>query len=236
MAGSMDGAALGGLELVDIDRDLYRNIVSLRHSQNLFDDLSDDPSDWEAAIRLETGHKPRHYESSDPVIHRPFEEAEFNAAIQYPFDHWSHSRFSQGHFGVWYGSETLETTVHESVHHWRQGLLADAGWQDLEGVAVERRVHLVYCHAALIDLLPKAKAWPALTSNDPANCQALGERLHHEGHPGLWTPSARCSGTNAAVFTPRVLSKPRTHCYLTYRLEGGRVLVQREPGATMMTL
>ena len=228
--------SLDGVRLHELNQDLLRNIVSLRVSQDLFDDLSDEPSDWQAAINLELAFKPAQFESPQPVIDRPFEDAAFVAAIQFPFDHWSQSRFSRGQFGVWYGSEKLETTVHETVYHWRNGLLADAGWAEREGVSVERRVYQVYCAGALIDLQPKADSWPELRANDYSACQALGERLHREGHPGLWTPSARCGGMNAAVFRAALLSNPRALCYLTYRLEGGAVKVYRNPEQLLMTV
>lgn len=228
--------SLDGLALLEINDDLYRNIVSLRVSQDLFDDLSDDPVDWQAAIELEAACKPLQYESRQPVIDRPFEDAEFISAVRFPFDNWSQSRFSRGQFGVWYGSPELETTLFETVYHWRNGLLADAGLEDYEGVSIERRVHLVHCRGALINLLPKAVEWPELRVDDYTPCQSLGERIHREGHPGLWTPSARCRGTNAAVFTPRILSDPRTYCYLTYRIESGSVVVLRDPDEVWMTI
>ncbi|WP_308364964.1 MULTISPECIES: RES family NAD+ phosphorylase [unclassified Microbulbifer] len=228
--------SLGGLALLEVDGDLYRNIVSLRVSQDLFDDLSDDPADWQAAIELEAACKPLQYESRQPVIDRPFEDAEFISAVRFPFDNWSQSRFSRGQFGVWYGSPELETTIFETAYHWRNGLLADAGLENREGVSIERRVHLVHCRSALINLLPKAAEWPELRADDYAPCQSLGERVHREGHPGLWAPSARCDGTNAAVFTPRVLSNPRPHCYLTYRIEGGAVKVWRDPETALMAI
>lgn len=220
--------SLDGLSLAGIKQDLFRNIVSLRASQDLFDDLSDDPADQQAAIELEMACKPGAFASSRPVIDRPFEEGDFFAAIRFPFDHWTASRFSRGQFGVWYGSAEFETTIHETCHHWRKGFLADAGWERKADVVIERRVHRVHCAAALIDLVRKAPDWPELVSDDYRFCQTLGEQVHHEGHPGLWTPSARCSGTNAAVFTPQVLSDPRPHCYLTYRTTGDGVEVYRE--------
>jgi len=33
-------------QLADIHQDVVRNIVSLRASQDLFDDLTDDPAEW----------------------------------------------------------------------------------------------------------------------------------------------------------------------------------------------
>lgn len=220
--------SLEGLTLHEVNQDLYRNIVSLRVSQDLFDDLSDDPADWTVAQNLEIHCKPPSFESHQPIIDRPFEDAEFMAAVQFPFDHWSHSRFSRGQFGVWYGSDDLPTTIYETVHHWRNGFLQDAGFDQLEQVIQERRVHLVYCRGALINLLPKQTQWPELRADDYTHCQRLGERIQNEGYPGLWTRSARCDGINAALFTPKILSNARIHCYLTYRLEAGQVKVWRD--------
>lgn len=227
---------LEGLTLKAVDSDLFRNIVSLRKSQDLFDDLSDDPEDWSAAIELEITCKPPQFQSGQPIIDRPFEEAAFFEAIRFPFDNPGASRFSSGYFGVWYASETLETTIHETVHHWRNGLLLDAGWQDVEGVAIERRVHLVRCNGALVNLLSMAKEWPELLSDDYSACQALGESFDRQGLPGLLTISARCSGVNAAVFNSNLLSNPRAHCYLTYRVEKGRVNVCRSEDEKLISV
>lgn len=228
--------SLSGLTLLDINKDLYRNIVSLRESQDLFDDLSADPADWQTAIELEASCKPPQYESRQPVIDRPFEDAEFVSAVHFPFDNWSQSRFSRGQFGVWYGCPELETTIFETVYHWRSGLLADAGLENCEGISIERRVHLVHGRGALINLLPQSPEWPELCADNYAPCQSLGERIHLEGHPGLWTPSARSAGVNAAIFTPRILSNPRTHCYLTYRIENGVVAVRRDPKQVLLVI
>ena len=232
----MTFGSLNGLTLREIKQDLYRNIVSLRQSQDLFDDLSDDPADWQQAVDLELQHKPIQFQSHTPVIDRPFEDAEFTSAVSFCFDNWAQSRFSRGQFGVWYGSPQIETTIYETAYHWRYGFLADAGLENEQGLTIERRVHLVYCASALIDLLPKKTQWPELQSNDYTHCQALGEKLHREGHPGVWTPSARCKGTNAALFLPRVLSNARTHCYLTYCIDGDDITVKRELNAVLLTI
>ncbi|HCN71268.1 MAG TPA: hypothetical protein DIS96_05955 [Pusillimonas sp.] len=223
-------ADLDGLTLKNVEQDLLRNIVSLRQGQDLFDDLSDNPQDWDSAINLELALKPPFYESEQPIIDRPFEDAAHFSAIQFPFDHIGQSRFSAGKFGVWYGSESLETTVYETVYHWQNTFLADAGLEQANDVTIERRVHNVRCDAALVNLVPIIASWPQLTANDYDDCQLLGAKLHRQGHPGIWTRSARCDGTNAAVFTPGVLSNPRDYCYLTYHRIDGRVDVYRDPG------
>jgi len=228
--------SLDGFKLHEVSGDLFRNIVSLRTSEDLFDDLSADPDDWQHAQTLEMTTKPPAFLSHQPVIDRPFEEPVFFEAIGFPFDNWSETRFSNGSFGVWYGCPELSTTVHETVYHWRNGLLGDVGLENEIGVAVERRVHLVQCQADLIDLIPAASAMLGLVSNDYAFCHTLGDRIHSQGHPGLWTPSARCDGANAAIFNSRVLSNPRPFCYLTYTIASAGVEVERAPGSLMMTV
>lgn len=221
--------SLDGLVLVEVKRELYRNIVSLRETQHLFDDLTNDPVDWQAAQQVEMDSKPLPYKSPQPIIDRPFEEAEFLDAIQHPFEagNWASSRFSRGNYGVWYGSKEVQTTVHETVFHWRQGLLADSGWEDREGVVIERRIHKVRCDTHLIDLTLMATRWLELRSDNYDFCQELGSVVQEEGHPGLWTPSARCDGTNAVLFTPDPLSDPTVHCYLTYVTRQNDVAVYR---------
>lgn len=222
------------LKLADTHDDLYRNIVSLRVSEYLFDDLSDQAEDWQAAIALELQTKPATYVSHTPIIHRPFEEAAWDEAIGFPFRRWTSSRFSDGSFGVWYGADSVTTTIHETVYHWRYGLLADAGFIE-PGIRIERRVHLVRCDAALVDLRNAVNKYPMLVDKkDYTLTHQVGGRLHREGHPGLATISARCRGVVYAILNPSVLSNPRSHCYLTYTTTANGVDVERSPGKVLL--
>lgn len=222
------------LTIVDTHRDLRRNIVSLRESRNLFDDLSADPAEQVLAQQVESAVKPLQYHSPTPVIHRPFEEAEWFDAIGWPFQHWQGSRYSDGSFGVWYGADSVEASVYETAYHWYHGLLLDAEGYAREAVAIERKVYNVACAALILDLRPRVGEFPALLHRtDYAFTQQVGARLRREGHPGLVTPSARYpEGLNYVVFNPAVLSNPRVNCLLTYRLNGGHILVERRPGRT----
>jgi hypothetical protein len=226
-----------GLALADTHRDVVRNIVSLRTSQDLFDDLTDDPEQWGLAQKVEDDTKPPSYRSHTPVIDRPFEDAAWFNAILWPFKHWQASRYSDGNHGVWYGSESVETTVYESVYHWHRGLLTDAGFE-AEQVVAERKVYAVACDAALLDFRLAVEEYPALLHPfDYGFTQAVGARIHREGHPGLLVPSVRRPrGENVAIFNAGVLSNPRHHCLLTYQLDGGRVRVEREPGQTWLSI
>ncbi len=224
-------------KLADIHQDVARNIVSLRESQDLFDDLTGDPAEWLLAQQVEDEVKPPPYSSRKPIIDRPFEDAQWFNAIAWPFKHWQASRFSDGSFGVWYGSESVETTVYESAYHWYRGLLSDAGFEQMAVIA-ERKVYWVACNAALLDFRQVADRHPDLLHpSDYTFCQAVGSRIHREGHPGLLTQSVRRpAGENLAIFNPAVLSNPRHNCQLTYRLEGGQIVVEKQPSTTWMTL
>lgn len=232
----MIDAVFSGLAVADIHDDLFRNIVSLRASEDLFDDLSDDPAARQAALNLELETKPPAFESPTPIIHRPFEEAAWNDAIGYPFRHWMRSRFSDGTFGVWYGASEIETTVYETVHHWRFGLLEDARFT-MPGVQIERKVYRVRCDAALLDFRRAIGHHPALIHpSDYSFTHQLGARLHREGHPGLVARSARCGGDTQAVLNPAVLSNPRQVCFLTYTTTADGVAIERNPGTVWITI
>jgi hypothetical protein len=225
------------LALADIHQDVARNIVSLLQSQDLFDDLTDDPAERLLAQKVEDEIKPPPYRSRTPVIDRPFEDAEWFNAIIWPFKHWQTSRFSDGTYGVWYGSDSVETTVYESAYHWYRGLLSDAGFERTTVVA-ERKVYSVACNAALLDFRKSAEDHPDLLHpSDYAYCQSVGSRIHREGHPGLLTQSVRRpAGTNVAIFNADILSNPRRNCQLTYRLEGDQIMVEKQPGMEWVRL
>lgn len=179
---------------------------------------------------MEQKSKPPQFESRAPIIDRPFEDAHWAAAIEWPFKHWQASRFSDGRFGVWYGSPDAETTVHESAFHWYNGFLRDAGFA-AEGVIGERKLYLVDCHASVTDLRPASRHFPLLL--DPVDyslCQQVGARLHFEGHPGLAAFSVRHPDhTNLAIFNPKVLSNTRLSMQVRYVIAGGCIRVQKQP-------
>jgi hypothetical protein len=225
------------LPLADVHEDVRRNIVSLRQSQDLFDDLTDDPAAWLLAQQVEDHVKPPLYRSRTPIIHRPFEDAEWFNAITWPFRYWQASRFSDGSYGVWYGSDTVETTVYESAYHWYRWLLSDAGFER-EAVVAERKVYAVTCAAALLDFRQATGDYPDLLhATDYAFPQMVGSRIHREGHPGLLIQSVRSpEGENVAIFNPTVLSSPRFDCQLNYRLDGDRIVIEKQTGRSWIEI
>jgi hypothetical protein len=193
-------------------RDLFRNIKGIRESQNLFDDLIDDEEDVDTAIAATDLSA---IETTDAFISRPYDYG-----VNFPFvtTNWQETRFGAGdRYGVWYGSETLETTIYESVFHWHKWVLAS--FPDENDVVVgERRVLQVACDAMLINLVGKEDEFPDLLSRRSYTfCQRVGAFLVDQGQSGVLVRSARCDGINAAIFRKERLSNVRDFCSLTYR-------------------
>ena len=220
---------------IDYHGDLVRNIKTIRESQDLFDDLSTDAEDWAVAIAAEGLD---YIPSPAPLITRPFD---YGVVITYPFvpQHWQQTRFSDGlQYGVWYGSLQVETTIYESIYHWRR-FIADTYASEDRTIAGERRVFDVRCDAILVDLRGKEDRFPQLVDRRSyAYTHGLGRYLHEQGQNGVLVRSARAEGMNGAMFRPGVLSAVRDRCYLTYLGNPVRdeVVVQRETGETWMTV
>ncbi len=204
---------------VDFRGDLVRNITGIRESQNLFDDLSSDSTDWDIAIAAEGAER---IPTEAALITRTFD---YGTVISYAFDtsHWHVTRFSDGSgFGLWYGSMEIETTVFETAWHWYQFVFDSFPAEDRE-ITSERRLFDVRCDALLIDLRGKESAYPDLVSRTSyAFTHQVGRYVHEQDLNGLLTRSARCGGTNAVVFKAERLSNVRDRRFLTYRLNVAR--------------
>ena len=218
----------------DFDEDAYRNIVSLRKSQDLFDDLTGGDASMSAiAVEAEARVK-----AGIPlgIIPRGFH---YTISIAYPFEHepYLKTRYGNGSYGVWYGALALNTTIHETAFHM---VKEETGIEGNTGlIHRERAVYRVHCKALLIDLSGKEAEYPDLVGQDYGFTRQVGERLRREGHPGLLAPSARHkSGINLVSFSPAILSDPRLSCYLTYTCDPVRrtVTVERTVGKAMLTL
>lgn len=209
-----------------VEEDVFRNIKGIHESQNLFDDLIDGEDDFKVAVLASSLGGAS---GPSPLITRPFD---YGSVISYCFDasNWQATRFSDGRwYGVWYGSRDLETTIHETVYHWRRFIMDSYGGED-RIITGERRVCLVACSALLVDLLGMEKDFPGLVDKrDYGFCQAVGAYLKEQDQNGLLVSSARCNGVNVAMFRPERLSNVRDHCYLVYRMNpaGSAVSVER---------
>jgi RES domain len=221
--------------VVDFDNQLYRNIKGIRESQSLFDDLGDDEDVLAAVVAECLDKRP----NTSPLISRPFD---YGTVITFPLlpVNWEQTRFSNSlAFGVWYGSLEVETTVYETVYHWRRFVLDSFPEEDREIIA-DRRLFKVRCQGILIDLRGKEGVWPALVNqNSYEFTQGLGDYLHKQRQNGLLVMSARCNGVNTAILNPSVLSNVLDVCYLIYKfnpVHNTVVDVERQPGVTWLQI
>ncbi|MEE4263369.1 MAG: RES family NAD+ phosphorylase [Desulfobacteraceae bacterium] len=220
---------------VDYTGQPYRNITTLRESEDLFDDLTGGDEDASAiAAEAEMRVKDQSVLRDPKIIHRGFDYT--RSIIEYPFKNEPtlFTRFGDGTYGIWYGSLEIRTTVFETGFHM---IKAERAVEGLDEVVVrERAVYRVKCRAILIDLRGKQESYPKLISDDYAFTQQIGQRMNTEGHPGLLAPSSRIEGTNMVIFNPDVLSDPRLHCYLTYFFDPQtlEIKVERTVGRTWL--
>lgn len=215
---------LGQAKNIAFDKTVFRNICSLIKTQDLFDDIAE-PEDYSLAQTIEEYAKPPYFESHQPIINRPFEEALWNESVQYPFENWQESRYSTGKFGVWYGASDLTTGVYETAYHWIKRMLTEER-EVPNGRIIERKVYTVDLKAVIFDLRPSCKKYPLLIAKDDYSLtQSIGSILHIQGHPGLISESARHTGQIQAIFNSKVLSNPRTACWFRYTIDNDRVLI-----------
>jgi hypothetical protein len=193
-----------------------RNITSIAPNKEAFASLLDDADDLDL-IHL-TIQKVR----SDISRKKELSDFYYTAAIEYPFKTvpFMQTRFSDGRYPVWYGSMTLETTLHETIYHAARYITSIAGIAEEGVVCRKRALYDVFCDALLIDVVSKEKDYPDLVSNDYRYTHEIGQYVKKGGYPGIVSRSARdSSGKNINIFKQSVLSNPNYLFDITYRFD-----------------
>jgi len=225
------------LKLIDVDQSLCRNITAPKESEKVYDDLTESPEDLVVAEEAEANAQPPYW-SGSPAVGFSALDLLWQDAIGYPFNKLQPSRFSDGSFGVWYGSDKLETSIYETAYHlYYKGVLDDANY-DAEGVVFERSIYFVKCSAELVDLRVDLQQYPDfLNKKNYTFCRSFGARLKYEGYVGLLTYSARYDiGLNFVILDYDVLSDPHYDCCLTYELQGDFIRVEKISGEFLMNI
>jgi hypothetical protein len=186
-------------EVVNFDKTVFRNTPILKASIDEFDDLIDDSFDRDFAHRF--------------IRENNIIESEIikNHAIDYVFSQKKlpPSRFSDDTFPAWYASLDPITTFHETCHHWLNDFLRDIYFPSKKNIFQERSLFSAECNSILIDLRNKANHIPELISKHESSyetTQTLGKTLYHQGHPGIYTLSARNKiGENIVIYNRNVI-------------------------------
>ncbi len=129
------------------------------------------------------------------------------------------SRFSDGAYGVYYGSRALDTAVEELTHH--TAVFMSRTKQP--PMRLEKRAVRACLSGKLHDT--RGKRLPEVCSTDDyAASQALGRRLKEAGSNGIVFDSVRQRGGEcAAVFRPPVLSRCRVGSDWIFEWDGEKV-------------
>jgi len=205
---------------------VFRNITSLRQSQDLFDDLIPDQDGRRIALAAEM----RMRTAPPGIIERGLAYSE---AVDYPFtsDNTVNSRYGDGTVRVWYGALDEETSLAETCWHQIKQI------QAIEGVSIPviryRAIYQVMAKGLFLELRGKELEFPELLDEDYAATQAIGKHVASEGLGGILYPSARWPDGNClAAFRADPLSNPVLMYYLTYRIDpvAGAVTIERAPG------
>ncbi|ROT95387.1 RES domain-containing protein [Altererythrobacter sp. FM1] len=200
----------------------YRIIPSRFPPIGLFEAVAD-PADLEAVFRIEAMTNDRLREEVGELTLVPVEDrvaGPGTSPIMAAFTHLNPAgdRFTDGSYGVFYASLTIETAIAETRHHRTRFLEATQE----PAQEIDMRVYAVDLDADLHDIRAMRDSYPAYYHpTSYAVSQELGRALRDAGSDGVVYRSVRDeSGECAAVFRPRLLSNCRQERHLCYVWDG----------------
>nr|WP_191229018.1 RES family NAD+ phosphorylase [Aurantiacibacter xanthus] len=200
----------------------YRIIPSRFPPIELFEAVAD-PADLEAVFRIEAMTNDRLREEVGELTLVPAEDrvaGPGTSPIMAAFTHLNPAgdRFTDGSYGVFYASLTIETAIAETRHHRTRFLAAT----EEPAQEIDVRVYAVDLDADLHDIRAMRDSHPAYYHpTSYAVSQDLGRALRDAGSDGVVYASVRDEGGEcAAVFRPRLLSNCRQERHLCYVWDG----------------
>lgn len=200
----------------------WRIIPSRYPPVELFERLAD-PADWDALIEVEALTNDRIRDEVGELALVPADERVSGpgaTVIMAAFTHLNPegSRFSNGTYGVFYASKTLDTSIAETRHH-RAAFMRATAQPKME---LEMRVYLVDLDAPIHDIRGRRSELPRVYHPlvyDAA--RQLAQKLRSQGSNGVAYDSVRHEGGECVgVFRPKILRKLRQERHLIYTWDG----------------
>lgn len=203
----------------------HRIVASRLPTIHLFERVAD-PADWDALYKLESMTNPRLREQAGDISLVPVADRVGGpnaSVIMAPFTHLAPqgTRFTDGHFGAYYGAESIDTAIAETRFH-RDNFLRATLQPPLE---LEMRCYLADVACELHDLRGRRDELPDVY--DPGSyvaSQRLGRELRDAGSNGVAFESVRRPGGQCvAVFRPRLIQNVRQSVHLRYAWDGNSI-------------
>ena len=203
----------------------FRIIPSRFPPVGLFDAVAD-PGDLEAVFQIEAITNDRlREEAGDLALVAPEDRiaGPGTTPIMAAFTHLNPdgNRFTDGTYGVFYASLTIETAIAETSYHRVRFLQAT----DEPAQELDMRVYSVDLKAELHDIRGMRESHPAFYHpTSYAMSQKLAGRLRAEGSDGIVYQSVRDEGGECVgVFRPRLLTNCRQERHLCYVWDGAAI-------------
>ena len=202
----------------------YRLINSAHPPIDLFEDIAD-PEDWLLLGSGESKTNPRLAQTIGNLDLVPEERRVGGPGASYlmaPFVHVSpdhQGRFHDGYFGAFYGAESFETALFETVYHTQ---IFCAATEEAPGWIADKRELIGKLDAVLTDI--RKGFDDLLDPHDYGRSQAFARERRADGANGIVYPSVRNpGGTCFASFHPDVVSAPVQGHHITYHWDGRKV-------------
>ena len=203
-------------------RPCYRIVPSRFPPVGLFDAVAD-PADLEAVFQIEAMTNDRlRDEAGEIALVTPEDRVSGpgTTPIMAAFTHLNiqGDRFTDGSYGVFYASLTIETAIFETKYHRIRFLQAT----EEPAQELDMRVYAVDLAADLHDIRGMRESHPAwYHPTNYAMSQELARSLRENGSDGIAYASVRHgSGECVAIFRPRLLSNCRQERHLCYVWDG----------------
>lgn len=129
------------------------------------------------------------------------------------------SRFSNGDYGIYYASESLETAIAETVYH-RQRFL---NYTQEPAQEIDMRSLIAEFNAELYDLLAFDKNHPVYSSDNYSPAQQLGAHVKQNQEDGLVYHSVRGQGKNFALFKAKSIQHCTQSAHYSYVWDGEKI-------------
>lgn len=202
----------------------YRLIPSRFPPIGIYDRVAD-PADLEAVLAIENMTDPRMRQEAGDISLVPTEDrisGKGTTPIMSAFTHLNPegSRFSDGSYGVYYASRTLDTAITETRHQ-RERFLGRTREAPIE---IDMRAILANIDARLHDIRGRIGLKDIYDSDSYAAGQALGRRLRAMNSYGIAYDSVRRPGGECiGIFRPPALKDCVEGAHYCYVWDGAKI-------------